>query len=201
MDLDVRQFLELGAPERLAQQVRIPEKNLRSLCRGLIEEEVNKELLLALEDDDIVRIADGIMDSIYVLIHAAISYGIPFEPIWRAVADSNMAKVKDGVRKDPFTSKILKPAGWTAPPVREIIARACPRVTIHCPSCGVSHFDRGVYATLPHRTHVCTHTMPDAENADGCGQWFRVRPDLTTYGVVPRDNIVDPEEHVYVFGD
>jgi predicted HAD superfamily Cof-like phosphohydrolase len=65
-------------------------------------------------------------DSIYVIVGAAIEYGIPLAAIWQAVQDSNMLKV------DPTTgkvirredAKILKPPNWQPPDIERILANA-----------------------------------------------------------------------------
>lgn len=69
-------------------------------------------------NDDLVQIADGLADMIYVAIGMAITYGIDLRPVWREVHRSNMAKEGGAMRAD---GKILKPAGWTAPDVKGIL--------------------------------------------------------------------------------
>lgn len=86
-----------------------------SLRKRLIDEEVNKELLPAIDNQDLVGVADGIADAVYVLLGAALEFGIPIEEVWRLVHESNMKKFGGGTRVD---GKILKPEGWTPPDVR-----------------------------------------------------------------------------------
>lgn len=86
---------------------------------SLIDEEVNKELLPAMERGDLEKIADGIVDSIVVLIGAAHTYGITLGPIWEEVLKTNMAKI--GGPKDPVTGKTMKPEGWEPPRIKEIL--------------------------------------------------------------------------------
>lgn len=62
------------------------------LRKKLIMEEL-QELLLGIAGEDIVAIADGISDLVYVLVGTAISYGIPFERCYREVHASNMTKI------------------------------------------------------------------------------------------------------------
>ncbi len=89
----------------------------------LIDEEVNKELLPAIERRDMVAVADGIADSIYVLTGMALEFGIPLECVWEAVQAANMAKL------DPITGKVrrredgkvLKPDGWQPPDIHKAI--------------------------------------------------------------------------------
>lgn len=99
-----------------------PGSDTQALRIALIDEEV-KETYIAMAGDELPGIADGIVDSIYVLIGAAISHGIDIRPVWAAVHAANMAKEGGGTRAD---GKILKPPGWTAPDVAGILARQPP---------------------------------------------------------------------------
>jgi predicted HAD superfamily Cof-like phosphohydrolase len=56
------------------------------------------------KDPDLVELADGIIDSIYVLIGTGLEFGIPMSRVWDEIQRSNMSK------KDPVTGKILKRA-------------------------------------------------------------------------------------------
>lgn len=93
---------------------------------SLIVEEVTKELLPAIARRDLVETADAIVDSIYVLIGAALEFGIPTAKVWQAVQDANMAKAirqPDGTFKvvRRADNKILKPEGWQPPDVEAIL--------------------------------------------------------------------------------
>jgi len=98
----------------------VPSPSRVDLRVDLIEEEVNRELIPAMRKGDLVEIADAMADSVYVIIGAALEYGIPLDHVWAAVQDANMAKV------DPVTGKVwrredgkvLKPPGWTPPDIR-----------------------------------------------------------------------------------
>ena len=99
------------------------------LARNLIQEEVNEETLPALRSyqnqpslENFTHLADGIIDSVYVLLHAANSLGIPFDLVWDEVHRSNMAKLwEDGKARRREDGKILKPPGWTPPNIFEIL--------------------------------------------------------------------------------
>lgn len=108
-----------------------PSTSVITLRRNLIEEEMHEtmdaldELIEAVDDPEakliaLANIADGIVDSIYVLIGTAVSLGIDLGPVWAAVHQANMAKVGGATRED---GKILKPEGWTPPNIVELIAR------------------------------------------------------------------------------
>lgn len=91
------------------------EKTLRKL---LIEEEV-EELLTAIDDNNLEKIADGIADSLVVILGAAVMYGIDLEPIWHEVHRSNMGKTSGPT--DLVTGKKLKPVDWCPPNIKELL--------------------------------------------------------------------------------
>jgi predicted HAD superfamily Cof-like phosphohydrolase len=105
----------------------IPPMNRVAFRIALINEEVNKELIPAMESNDLIEVADAIADSIYVLVGAALEYGIPLTKVWEAVQASNMLKV------DPATGqvrrredgKILKPEGWKPPDILAALGLDC----------------------------------------------------------------------------
>lgn len=95
------------------------------LAESLITEEVLNETLPALRAycanpslENKALLADGIVDSVYVLLHTANSLDIPFDLIWEEVHKSNMAKVNtDGTVSRREDGKVLKPEGWKPPNV------------------------------------------------------------------------------------
>ena len=95
------------------------DKKVRNLRMDLIEEEVN-ETLWALQENDMVEIADGIVDSIVVLIGTALTYGIDLEEIWNEVHKTNMAK---GLGKINENGKKMKPEGWTPPDIKSLLVK------------------------------------------------------------------------------
>lgn len=99
-----------------------PDPTAIHIRKELIREEIN-ELFDAMTDGDLPGIADGIADAIYVLIGAAVTYGVDLRPVWDAVHRANMAKTGGGRRED---GKILKPRGWIAPDIKGILEHQCP---------------------------------------------------------------------------
>lgn len=83
------------------QQISQDEADFR---KRLIEEEVFTELFAAIDRGDLVGIADGIMDGIFVLVGTGLHYGIPMAAVWEEVCRSNMSKI------DPETGKAPKRA-------------------------------------------------------------------------------------------
>ena len=74
------------------------------------------------DQQDIVEIADGIADSIYVLIGTAVAYGFPIERIFLEVHRSNMtktaAKVEPGQK---YGTKTPKGPDFIPPDIKGII--------------------------------------------------------------------------------
>ena len=114
---DVRAFHEaLEIPVEAAPTVATRER--RKLRSDLIGEEAT-ETMIALEDPpDLVRIADGLADLIYVCVGAALEFGIPLDRVWNEVHRSNMAKIGGPVRAD---GKRLKPEGWRPPDIAGVL--------------------------------------------------------------------------------
>lgn len=94
-----------------------PDKKTEDLRRMIVAEEIN-ETFAAMENKDMVEIADGIVDSIVVLIGTALSYGIDIRPVWEEVHKTNMAKIGGKVRED---GKKLKPEGWEPPQIKKLL--------------------------------------------------------------------------------
>jgi predicted HAD superfamily Cof-like phosphohydrolase len=119
---DIREFHR--AMDVLVQDTPgVPPSDVKELRISLITEEF-KETIEALERDDLVETADGLVDLVVVVIGTALSYGIPFDAVWDEIHRSNMAK------RDPETGKVikradgkvLKPDGWTPPNVARTLS-------------------------------------------------------------------------------
>jgi predicted HAD superfamily Cof-like phosphohydrolase len=120
------------------------------LRTDLIVEEF-KEIDEAWEKGDLVALADGCADLVYVVIGMAVEFGIPFDKVFEEVNRSNMAKsskcercaghvgyVVDGdkwaacpdcggtqrIVKYSEAGKVLKPEGWTPPEIQRIMEEA-----------------------------------------------------------------------------
>ena len=67
---------------------------------------------------DLVEVADGLADVIYVAYGCALEMGIPIDRVFREVHFSNMKKQSGATRED---GKITKPAGWQPPDIGSIL--------------------------------------------------------------------------------
>jgi predicted HAD superfamily Cof-like phosphohydrolase len=68
----------------------LPRAEVQQLME-LLDEEVG-ELRKALQEADLVGIADGLGDVVYVAYGAALQYGIDLDVVIRAIHDANMTK-------------------------------------------------------------------------------------------------------------
>jgi len=124
---DVLAFCESGGHFVQKKGPRWPEKgkeagdaNLGAAWKMVLEE--FEELKSAFHARDLVDVADGAADLIWVVFQLCIRLGIYLPPVWDEVAKTNMAKLNDGkpILKD---GKIQKPEGWKPPDIRRIIAK------------------------------------------------------------------------------
>jgi predicted HAD superfamily Cof-like phosphohydrolase len=81
----------------------------------LLSEELG-ELAAADVRGDVVKIADGIADIIYVLAGTAFVHGIPLDEVLAEVHRSNMTKVNV-----PDEPKVVKGPGYSPPRIAEIL--------------------------------------------------------------------------------
>lgn len=89
----------------------------KELGKSLISEEI-QELFTAVDAGDMVGIADGIVDSIWVLLALATVHGINTNPLWDEVYGANMRKRGGNLRSD---GKRLKPDGWMPPRIDKLL--------------------------------------------------------------------------------
>jgi predicted HAD superfamily Cof-like phosphohydrolase len=99
----------------------IPDAVTKELRKKLITEECT-ELIKALDDDDLIAIADGIADLHYVVSGTALSYGIPEDAVFDEVHRSNMSKADpDGTVHKREDGKILKSIHYTPANIKAVL--------------------------------------------------------------------------------
>lgn len=147
---DVTDFhVAMGIP--IATRPALVTADRAKLRKELIDEECSRELMKAIDRGDLVGIADGIVDSIYVLIGTALEYGIPLPEAWAEVQRANMAKRGGPVRED---GKQLKPHGWAPPDIERVLKRASWEIRLewYCSTCGAVELVEnpgGTFAPVP----------------------------------------------------
>ena len=96
------------------------ESKQAKLYMDLISEEYN-ETLQAFKDKDIVEVADGLVDMVWVIMGMASTLDIPFDEVWNEVKASNMSKFVDGKAIKDENGKIMKPEGYFRPNIGRIL--------------------------------------------------------------------------------
>lgn len=71
----------------------IPPLEITALQVRMIRENTNLKLPLAASVDDIPKMAEGIVKTIYTLVGMALSHGIDLDEAWATVHAANMARV------------------------------------------------------------------------------------------------------------
>ena len=110
-NIPVSDYPDYISPER--QKLRI----------DILQEEVN-ELAKAMSEDNMVEIADGVVDCIYILFGTAIEYGFhqKLEAMFNEVHRSNMSKL--GIDGKPIyreDGKVLKGPNYSRPDLGSIL--------------------------------------------------------------------------------
>ena len=124
---NVEEFMDAGGQEYPCSQgthlYKDPKENddQVQLYMDLITEEYN-ETLDAYKNGDVVELADGLADMVWVIMGMASSLDIDFEDLWEEVSRSNMSKFVDGKAiRNPETGKIMKPDSFSPPDVRHVL--------------------------------------------------------------------------------
>lgn len=71
-------------------------------------------------EHDWAEMIDALIDTIVVAVGGLRAMGVEMRPFWEAVHASNMAKKGGPINAE---GKRLKPEGWRAPPIAEILGR------------------------------------------------------------------------------
>lgn len=93
----------------------VPDDRSMTLRVRLLASEFG-ELVHALEDGDLVGVADGVADLMYVALGTASACGIDMEAVWDEVHRTNMLK------KPSSTEKGTDKTGWEPPDIASILA-------------------------------------------------------------------------------
>lgn len=100
----------------------IPSWDRQVLRQNLILEETS-EYVRAVADENLVEIADALGDLIYVVIGAALEYGIPIDDVVAEIHRSNMTKLDENgkpiYREDD--GKVLKGPNYEPPNIASVL--------------------------------------------------------------------------------
>ena len=111
--------------EAMGQEVNavpsFPEQEIQRLRLDLIEEELD-ELHYAIDNKDMVEIADALGDLLYVVYGAGHAFGIDLDECFKEIHASNMSKLgPDGKPIKREDGKVLKPDTCFPPDLKSIL--------------------------------------------------------------------------------
>ena len=111
--------------EAMGQDVNVvptfPEEDTQRLRLDLIEEELD-ELHYAIDNKDMVEIADALGDLLYVVYGAGHAFGIDLDECFKEIHASNMSKLgPDGKPIKREDGKVLKPDTFFPPDLKTIL--------------------------------------------------------------------------------
>jgi len=122
---DVREWLKMMGWRVPTEPGHGTKARLRDRLR-LLQEEVN-ELKRAVEEQDLVGQADGVVDVTWVALSIAVLLGLPWYETWNEVARSNWAKDPGATARSARDA--VKPSGWKKPDLAGVLERAGYRRT------------------------------------------------------------------------
>lgn len=104
-----------------------PDEKIQKLRIALIDEEL-EELKEAMENKDMVGVADALTDILYVTYGAGSAFGIDLDACFNEVHNSNMSKLgKDGNPIYREDGKILKGPDYFEPKLEKIVEQGMRR--------------------------------------------------------------------------
>jgi predicted HAD superfamily Cof-like phosphohydrolase len=108
-------------------QPGFPTREKVEMRQKFLQEELN-EFIEACSKEDLEKAFDGLIDLVYVALGTSYLMGFPFDAGWSIVHSANMKKVRakpdgsDSTRGSGFDC--VKPEGWVAPNLAEILDRS-----------------------------------------------------------------------------
>ena len=115
---DVEIFMKSGSQP--VQKELSMDNDEAKLYMKLISEEYN-ETLDAFKKSDLVELADGLADMVWVIMGMCNSCGIQFDNVWKEVRASNMSKFVDGKAIKNEYGKIMKPNTYFKPNIKNAL--------------------------------------------------------------------------------
>ena len=115
---DVEDFMSAG-DQPINKELSL-QGDQQKLYMNLITEEY-KETLEAFENNDLVEVADGLADMVWVIMGMCSSCGIEFNKVWEEGRSSNMSKFVDGKAVKNDAGKIMKPDTYFKPDLKKIL--------------------------------------------------------------------------------
>ena len=117
---DVRNFMQIYGQE-IKTKPSFPSKKIIQLRYDLIKEELD-ELSVAINDKDIVEVADALTDLLYVVYGAGHAFGIDLDKCFAEVQRSNLSKL-DNNGKPIYneSGKVMKGPNYSKPNLKQFL--------------------------------------------------------------------------------
>ncbi len=115
---DVAAFMTAGE-QTISGRLSL-EGDQANLYMNLISEEY-QETLAAFKSNDMIEVADGLADMVWVIMGMCNSCGIDFDSVWQEVKASNMSKFPDGKAIKNEHGKIMKPESYFKPNIKKVL--------------------------------------------------------------------------------
>ena len=115
---DVANFMKAG--EQPVRSELSLEGDQATLYMNLISEEY-QETLSAFKNNDVIEVADGLADMVWVIMGMCNSCGIDFDSVWQEVRASNMSKFPNGKAIKNEHGKIMKPESYFKPDLKKVL--------------------------------------------------------------------------------
>ena len=116
----VKTFMDTYGQE-VKNTPEFPDSKIVQLRIDLIQEELN-ELKEAINNNDIIEVADALTDILYVTYGAGHSFGVDLDSCFNEVQNSNMSKLgDDGKPIYNESGKVMKGPNYFKPNIKNII--------------------------------------------------------------------------------
>ena len=117
----VKKFMETFGQE-IKEKAGFPNEKISSLRYDLIKEEL-EELKEAMENKDLLEVADALTDILYVTYGAGHAFGIDLDKCFEEVQASNMSKLgKDGKPIYNDSGKVMKGPNYFKPDLSKFVS-------------------------------------------------------------------------------
>ena len=117
---DVKTFMKTFG-QTIRTKPQFPDEKTIQLRFDLIQEELN-ELKEAINNNDIIEVADALTDILYVTYGAGHSFGVDLDSCFNEVQNSNMSKLGDNGKPIYNESgKVMKGPNYFKPNIKKII--------------------------------------------------------------------------------
>jgi len=124
LEMQVRQFNKTYK-KGMSEKPRLPTEAEATLMHSLILEEL-MELNQAIDDGNLVEVADALGDILYVTAQQATLIGMPVDALLREIQRSNLSKLGDN--GEPIfrgDGKVLKGPNFSEPDIEGVLVAYC----------------------------------------------------------------------------